>query len=292
MARENYTMLYGQVYKKPSIYIDKEGNMLRGVCFLKVLRRIYHIENISTGQLRLDMPILVTENPELIKKMAALNVGDMIDVKSALSTKNVKKTSYCSEKHENVFAGNMVYVTPIYINVRKEKLNEDEGLIELKENSEISNTAVLIGTVCKIPEYYQDEQGRMYCQYQLAVKRKIRIKEDEEDKTTDFPFIKTFGPQAEEDSKRLKVGSVVYINGALQTRTATRKSVCEVCGEEYTWEEGVMEVVPYSVEYLRHCYDTTGETEIGDDDEIYGEEAGLMYDESENKVLTETYEEV
>ena len=264
MAKENTVNLHGQIQASPKVYI-KDGVPLRGAILLKTLRRPVGAGGVMGSKLYFDCPIILTRNPEMIKQMYEFKKGDMIDVKGALTTKEVDKSSLCTHcKGKNISKGNSVFITPYYLCKRESELSMDEGLRLLKERCEVSNTIAVIGTLCRDPEYYKDERNRDYAQYQLACNRKYRIKEDDPSVKTDYPWIKTFGSQALKDSEGLRTGSVIYINGALQTRDITRKSVCSHCGEEYEWNESVLEIVPYSTEYLSGCIVPMKEDEDGE----------------------------
>jgi hypothetical protein len=52
---------------------------------------------------------------------------------------------------------------------------------------------------------------------------------------------------------RLQTGSLVFVDGAIQTRIIDRKTICEECGEEYIWKETATDIYPYAVEYLQNC---------------------------------------
>lgn len=124
----------------------------------------------------------------------------------------------------------------------------------LNQRNEVSNVIALIGNLCGEPESYQDDTThRTNTQYQLASNRLVRLHDGHEEEETDYPWIKTFGQQAMEDSKRLHKGSMVYISGSLQTREIARNVVCENCGKEYSYKDTVMEITPYHVEYLANC---------------------------------------
>lgn len=255
MARENSVFLHGQLQASPKIYVDKDGNPIKGILVLKTLRRPIISDGVIMGsKLYFDTPIILTKNLALIKNMYSMRTGDMIDIKGALTTKEVNKATLCPKcGFKNVTEGNTVYVTPIYICRREQELSPEDGIQTLKERSEVSNTIYVIGTLCRNPENYVDEQGRDYSRYQLAVNRKFKIQEDDPSIKTDYPWVKTFGMQAKKDADGLQMGSVIYINGALQTREIQRTTVCESCGEEYHWKETVTEIVPYSTEYLSNC---------------------------------------
>ena len=111
-----------------------------------------------------------------------------------------------------------MYVTPIYLCRREPKTKPEEALELLKKRCEVSNMIMVSVRCAGTPEFYQAESASGYVQYQLAVNRKFRIREDPADLKTDYPWVKAYGSQAISDAKCLQTGSVVYINGALQTR--------------------------------------------------------------------------
>ena len=39
------------------------------------------------------------------------------------------------------------------------------------------------------------------------------------------------------------------MNACLQIRSVQKHTLCESCGQEYTWEDQKMEFVPYVIEY-------------------------------------------
>mgnify|MGYP000993602078 FL=1 len=49
------------------------------------------------------------------------------------------------------------------------------------------------------------------------------------------------------------MGSLVYLDGCIRTRTIDRVTLCEHCNQDYNWKDVVLEILPYSVEYLTDC---------------------------------------
>ena len=96
-------------------------------------------------------------------------------------------------------------------------------------------------------------EGKSVTTYQLAIRRKFRIKKDT-DIRTDFPWVKSYGAIAENDAKSLRKGSYVFIDGRIQVRQLKRIQECESCGKVYEWTDSATEIVPYSVEYLRDYF--------------------------------------
>jgi hypothetical protein len=259
MARENLVMLHGQVQTKPRVFFT-DGEPKKAMIAIKVLRRPFLTGNgqIVGGKLYLDCPIVVTTDKEIIKVISEMSEGDMVDVRGVLTTSKVKKSSLCHCGHKNISFGDFVSVTPIYICPRETGVSKEAGLELLRARNEISNVAIMIGTLCRDPESYSATEGnnrnnKVTTQYQIAVNRRYHIHGSSESDRTDYPWIKSFGEQASEDAMRLRTNSTVFINGAIQTREIQRTTVCEECGETYKWTETVSEIFPYSTEYLTNC---------------------------------------
>lgn len=254
MAKENLVILHGAIQCAPRIYANSDGNVSKAMLYVKVLRRPSISEKLSANRLFFDNPIILTKNEKLITQMSELEKGDMIDVRGVLTTREVLKSTVCPNcAAKNSVEGNTVYVTPIYICRREQGVEPETALELLKQRCEISNMIMTIGTLCRDPEFYQNENRSGYVQYQIAVNRKFRIREDPADLRTDYPWVKAYGNQAIADAKCLKTGSVVYINGALQTREVNRVTICPSCEKTYTWTDAATEIVPYSTEYLINC---------------------------------------
>ena len=253
MAKENKVILHGQVMSNKIQGLDAQPEKAR--MFLKVLRRPSSPGQVYANALKTDFPKIESRNEDYIKAMKVLKKGDMVEVKGVFTTREVLKVTTCPFCHTvNESEGNDAYITPIYIRRSEQELSDEECFELLKERAEVSNGVMLLGALCRDPVRYTDEQGREYAQYQLAVGRKYRIPEkDQEDVRTDYPWIKTFGQQALKDAEGLHTGSWVYIDGAVQTRQIRRTTICSKCGSEYPWADMVMEIVPYSTEYLANC---------------------------------------
>lgn len=269
MARENLVILHGQILSKPRVYLTDSGEIAKGTVSMLVIRRPIGSSGWSNN-IYYDCPILLSRNEGIIRVMQTLSVNDMVDVKGVLSTREVRKSSQCPHCNEkNIADGILTYITPLFIKKCDTVANQTEAYKVLKERSEISNMVNVIGYVCKEPDYYEDAEGKSYAQYPLAVNRRYHIKEDADDKRTDYPWVKTYGLQALKDSEALHVGSSVYINGALQSREIKRVTQCEHCGNEYEWQDNVTEIVPYYIGYLSGCTpiveEDTSEQESGDE---------------------------
>lgn len=257
MARENFVLLHGQLQSAPKIYQSTEGTLTRAIVAVKVLRRPYRSGNgeIVGGKLHVDCPIIMTGNEELIREIAQMEQGDMVDIRGVLTTREVIKSTICKKcGHKNSVQGNSVYITPIYVCRRENNVDGMKGFELLKERNEISNVVILIGNLCRPPQVYSDARINFAsCQYQIATNRKYHIRDNNADERTDYPWIKSFGKQAQQDAMRLQEGSSIYVNGGIQTREVARNTTCANCGEQYVWKDTASEIIPYSVEYLEGC---------------------------------------
>lgn len=255
MAKHNYVALYGQVIKDPIIYRDENtGEYKRGICPITIIRGVRDFGN-NIERIKYDTPTIMTGNPALVAAMASWRVGDMVEVKGAVTTKDVIKSTVCKHcNKKNKRKGTVVFVNPIYFSKRETGVSKEEALELLKERCEISNQVTIIGTLCREPAGFVTNKGLSITTYQLAVNRKYRIKEDAEEIRTDFPWVKSYGSIAENDLNFLKKGTRVFIDGMIQTRNLNRKQTCEFCGNEYEWNDTAFEIIPYATEYLSNFY--------------------------------------
>lgn len=254
MARHNYVFLYGRVTKNPKIITDSEGNFLRGQCLLTTIRGDRSAEDNNYGNFKYDCPILITKDPNVIFEMSKWHENDMVEVKGTISTREVKRTTTCPNcGHQNAKMGVLLYITPIYCSAIEVGGSKDQCVELLKEKCEISNQCIIAGNLCNDPQYYRHANGLCQTQYQIALNRKFRVKEDPPEIKTDFPWIKSNGEAAVSDAKFLKKGSSVLVEGYIQTREIIQKAVCEECEETYEWKDSAMEISPYSTEYLLNC---------------------------------------
>ena len=150
---------------------------------------------------------------------------------------------------------------------------EQYAFHHLKNRQEISNQVFIMGTLCMEPEYYANEDSRLQtCQFPIASNRLRRIKEDGADKKTDYPWVKCFGPMAEQHSICLHTNSTIYINGAIKARDIEIEMCCEQCQQNFLAKSSSIEIVPYHIEYIDDCI-------IPESDRAY-EEDGLMEGEA------------
>lgn len=251
--KHNSVFLYGQIVNSPRIYRNEDGEYIKGLCSVNVLRGTRDYGDNSFGRLKYDVPIIMSGNPEIIKEMATWKEFDMVEIKGAITTKEINKSTICKKcGTKNVTQGNVVFINPIYASVRETGLTKEEGLSLLKKRCEISNIVTVIGTLCREPQVYTSPERITVTQYNIAIMRKFRIKEHPDEERTDFPWVKSYGKIALDDAKALKLNSKVFIDGHLQARVVERTTICSNCGHEYKWEDNALEIIPYAVEYLQN----------------------------------------
>lgn len=280
MARENVAFLYGIIKDKPTIKINDKSEFVVARIKMLTVRRSWASEELRLkGAPRTDIQYVITRNPAMIEKhIVPLKQGDVILVKGTISTREVKKKYICPFCHEiNVHEGGVMnYVDPIFIEkTNEETVSEEEMTDKLLSKAEISNVCYVFGTLCREPEYYQSDTGKEECDFQIATNRKRRIREDDPEKTADYPYVKTFGAKTKEYKEVLHVGSEIFINGSLQAREVNMEKVCEYCGNPFEAMGATMEIVPYSIEYIKNC----NIPEPGDDNtDLAGFDDGFMSD--------------
>ena len=254
MARHNFCYFLGPGKKKPKIISDRDGNLVRGQCMLTVVRGERSVEDDNFGDFKYDCPIIMSQNPDQIYEMAQWEEHDIVLVKGTISTRNIIRKSICPTcGHQNIKEGVLLYITPIHLLKVESGFSENQGFEYLRKHCEFSNQCIVAGNLCTDPIYYKYPNGMSQVQYQIALNRKFRVKEDPPETKTDFPWVKSQGENAESDRKFLVNGSSVLIEGFVQTRNINQKVSCEECESEYSYKDQAMEIVPYSTEYLLNC---------------------------------------
>lgn len=278
MAKENTVFMYGIITERPTVKISSETKeFVVGRIKLLTVRRSYASEELRLkGAPRTDVQHVITRNPAIIeKRIVPLKEGDIVLVKGSICTRETQKKFRCPHCGvTNIYEGSvMVYIDPIFIEKTDETdINSTEAAEKLLSKAEISNYAFIFGTLCRDPHYYIEEGRKEECDFQIAVNRKRRIIEDGPEKTTDYPYVKTYGPKTKEYSEVLHTGSEIFINGAIQSREIDMVKTCgnTECGQQFEAKGATMEIIPYSIEYLKNCNIPTKDEE---------EEEFLDYDE-------------
>ena len=252
MARHNLAFLTGSVIKKPEIHRDE--NTQYALCSINVVRGYREVGDKKLF-MKSDNPMIMCRDASIVSQMEEWEENDIVQIKGVISAKNILKTSYCNHCGErNTAEGSLVYINPIYTLKLAHCNTPEEALNMLSSLREISNQVYVIGTLCRQPKTVIPKEGLTITQYQIALNRKYFIRTDPPEIRSDYPWVKSYGENAKEDRRRLHVGSVVFVDGCIQARSVQKHTVCESCGQEYTWKDRAMEIVPYETEYIRDYY--------------------------------------
>lgn len=233
MAKQNLAFLLGSVAKEVRVVKDREGRNLYAMAYINVARGLREVGD-HRKYMKCDNPIIMTRDENMMAEIATWHHRDIVFVKGVIASKHIKKASYCEYCNtKNSFPGALVYVNPIYVKKQAHFNTDEECLQYLADNREISNQIFVFGTLCRDPKKITPREGLTVTQYQIAMNRKFRIQTDPPEIKTDYPWVKSYGENAKEDRNRLRVGSVVYIDGCLQARSVQRHAFCgQACDEK------------------------------------------------------------
>ena len=252
MPKQNVVYLKGPVIKLGiNNHIDGSSE---GVCVLGVIRGYRQVGD-GRNQVKIDRPIIMSRNQDIVNQMMSFKKNDIICVKGAIATRTVMKASVCPNcKNKNEQEGLAVYIEPIFIEKVGSQEDDSSSLNYLNSIREISNQVFMFGNLTRDPKKVKVKNGPIVTQYPLAVHRKFTVKEDLPSVDVDFPWVKVYGQNAISDRERLKKGSTVFIDGLIQTRSINKKAVCEHCKQRYEWKDRALEIVPYETEYISGYY--------------------------------------
>ena len=113
------------------------------------------------------------------------------------------------------------------------------------------NKVMLIGRLGRDPEIRYSSNSTPICNFSLATSERVRKGDNFEEKT-EWHRIVVFGNQAENASKFLKKGSLVFVDGKIQSRTYQDKD-----GNERT----VFEIIANSLNFLDPKDNVNGQSE-------------------------------
>ena len=285
MAQFNNVHLYGVACQDPKVIrSDSTGEVLNISFYVLTVTSSRSYEGGNARSKELKNQILIRSGvSETAEKLAKVRMNDIVIIKGTVNTRNVPKVVTCSNCSEKFNIGSptndlseklgmITFVTPIDIDIRDTTYSDKtrsivtmqipdeekdrrirevtaEALQSIGEHREMSNEIQLLGNLCADPT--QQNQGRE-TSYQLGVNRNFYLKDDAPDAYSDYPYVRSFGRQADSDIEHLQKGSLVLIDGCLMLRVFDRTSVCPKCGASKTWKSNAMEVVPYSVQYLQN----------------------------------------
>lgn len=279
MGRQNTAILVGIVEQKAHIFKNEEtGENEEAILCIHTVRGV---KNAHDGNriVKHEYPLIIAQMKHIISGIESWEVGDIVAIKGSFYSRKISKKMICPEcGREKKTNGLLSYVAPIYAKRIAHYDSTDDALKELLHNKEISNQAILIGTVMNNPSSYRIESGLIVTQYQVVTNRKLKIKADSPETKMDYIWVKSFGDQAVEDKLRLRHDSIVLIDGYLQSRNIKRKIKCPDCGYFYGYNDTTMELVPYDCEYLQGTFMTN---------EMLEEEFGMDIEKIKEKVKRE-----
>lgn len=126
---------------------------------------------------------------------------------------------------------------------------------------ELSNRIRVIGNLTADPNLFISNRGISICTYQIAVSRSIFVPEDPENIDTDFLWIRSIGENADKDYEMLRKGSLVYIEGSLQSKFDYEQLIkCPNCGNEYRQKNttGTVEILAEKILRIRNLKEKEG----------------------------------
>lgn len=262
MPIHNYVDLYAVVRGEPI------GNKKRiqAMCPLATIRgtRDYVSQKVL-NQYRYCSFFILSNEAGIVDKILDLKPLDVVRVTGIIKTKDTDKEAkcpYCQTINKRTLAltkarsgGNIIYVEPTYM--RKVSSYDDQQLAHLNliANAEISNRVFLIGKVIGDPERHELAE-KVYTRFQLCVEHEYVPAGSERSKTVlSFPWIYSYGDNAEKDFASLQTGADVFIDGAIQSRRYKDKYTCvnNKCNEIFEVQGKTLEIVSYATEYLAEC---------------------------------------
>ncbi len=225
MARKNLVLLTGMVGSPIKIQ-TKDG--VRVARFKLVMGRQGH-----EGE---DKPF-VEVGGDAIAFAERLAIGDFVHVEGELHTKSIKYSTECSDCHTKIYKD--ILVTTVY--------SENITVFPASETAFFENHVFLLGHVVQKPMLFRTVRGVPKTKYQIVIKR------FRNDTSADFPYVASYKRLAQQDSERMIKGSMVFIDGAIQTVQRPYTLECPDCFQHELVTFSLLEVVSKSSEYLYGC---------------------------------------
>lgn len=255
MARHNQIRLVGYLLEEPKF---RSMGAYGAECVLIKIRTCRRMVDNYNGRFYEDI-LLYYDGEPLMKKIRGLVPYDIIDVKGVVNILQAEKNIQCPYcGYINTIHGKQTtFVYPIFLSkiqsmsgpVNDGTYDKDNISYWLQEQyMEVSNQALLIGTVRKEPEF-KDDGKNPFCRYPLQIDRKYYIP-SQCDISADFPWVYSYGQQAEWDSKYLHNGSEILVDGFMCTDYVFPYITCDTCGEKFQFRDTRASFIPYSIEYL------------------------------------------
>lgn len=254
MATHNQTRTLGYLLKNPTIINEGQEGAERILFRIRTTRR--KVEGYQGKQF--EDVIVYYDDVELMDKLKKLKEFDVVDIKGVFNVLTINKPSicpYCGTQNIK-YNGSSTFIYPISV-IKIDNIlgsyqyQEDLPKTILKKHyEEVSNQVLIIGTVVSPPEMIGNEKMPC-CRYRLGVDRKYYIK-TQDNITADYPWVYTYGQQAEWDYVHLKQGSLIHVDAFMHSRQINAAMTCEHCGCNYVYPDVVTEFIPHSLEYLNN----------------------------------------
>jgi len=251
-VRYNIVYLYGAVLKAPQIVHDDDGKPVQAAVSVTVTRGSRNI-SLLDKKIVYDNPVIRTDKGLLVEEIEKWDVNDIVMVKGVLATKNAGRPSYCSHcGARNLTPGLLSYVYPIAVRKLYSCPSTEDCLADLQENKELSNSINCFGTLVRDPKLKIPAKGIHLLQFPIGMNRKFVVTQDPPEIRSDYPWVKIYNEMADYNMLKLKLYSVIYIDGFLQTRNVKRITNCESCKKDYDRTERILEISPYmgGIEYI------------------------------------------
>ena len=254
MATHNQVRLIGYIINDPKILNEGKEGMEKVVFQMRTTRR--KIEGYHEDQYA-DV-IVLYDCPEMIDKFKDFKKYDIIDIKGVVNILPVTKKLTCTIcGNETVKYSVSTFIYPIsatrlgsyydYFTY----IGESPDALLFKNYRENSNQVLLMGTVVTDPEMVPlGKNSVACCRYGFGVDRKYYIK-TQDDKKSDYPWIYSYGDQAELDYLKLvKFESEIMIDGFIHNKRIKSRVTCEHCNCDFVYNNLVTQITPYSVEFM------------------------------------------
>lgn len=255
MAIHNQVRLVGYLLKDPTVQNEGKLGEEKVLVKLRTCRR----EIDGYNERNFEDLLIFYDGTEMMQAFKGLVQYDVVDIKGVVNILPSTKRTRCPFcGHVNLRYNKLsTFVYPISMHkVQSMKSPVNLGQYDpenicfwLQEQyREVSNQVLLIGTVCSEPKMIGTEKNPC-CRYQLGINRKYYIP-TQADITADYPWVYTYGQQAEWDSTYLHVGSEILVDGVMRNEEISPAVTCEECGALYKYRDTRSSFVPYSLEYL------------------------------------------
>lgn len=235
----NKVILAGIVKEKPTIrFVPELGKTIN--IKLEINRKDIAKKEIVT---------IMSTNEDLMKEvLMTVHVGDYC------STINAKIITTNYEKNLEVICSHCQNVSYVRQGAERTDIEfYDFATMKLQEDQEVYgiNKVIVMGAICSDLNYRTAQTTKSYIKYKLAIDRNGRSKIIQ---PADYPFIVSFGQEADTANTYLARSSIVLIEGAIQEREIKQKvtNTCSACGNALTIkkESIVREIITSKVKYI------------------------------------------